>query len=176
MIVFYQGRRGAGKTLTMVKDGLRFKLNDWNIYSNIKVEFEHTLLSSEEIINIKKSDIQNCVLMIDEIQILLDSRRGMKKSNIDFSAFIQQIRKRNIIILCTTQYSNNVDLRFRQHVDIIARPRYLKRYNVVEVVYMDITTEDEYDTAYNIDSMTIVYNPSNIFGLYNTNTIIKGEV
>lgn len=173
MIVLYSGRRGCGKTLTMTKDALKLRSLGWDIYSNIALGFDHTLLSTQEIIDIGKTDLENCVLVIDEIQVLLDSRRSARSGNLDFSYFIQQIRKRGIIILCTTQFSGTVDLRIRQHVDIIARPRYDKETGVCSVVYIDITAEDMYDAFSAPVSVEIVYDARPIFEMYNTKAIIE---
>ena len=102
MIVLYTGRRGAGKTLSMVKDGYKFSLNGYKVYSNIELGFAE-YVENDWILNIHKTELHDIVLIIDEIQLLIDSRRSARKGNVDFSYFIQQIRKRNIIILCTTQ-------------------------------------------------------------------------
>jgi hypothetical protein len=176
MIVLYSGRRGCGKTLSMVKDAYKYKLSEYKIYSNIELEFTQ-FMENEDIINIHKTDIENAVLVIDEIQLIIDSRRSSRKGNVDFSYFIQQIRKRNIIILCTTQFSGTVDLRLRQHVDIIARPRYDKELKVCEVTYIDMTAINdnlfinEFENT--IPSVTIVYDATLIFSLYDTNRIQK---
>lgn len=176
MIVLYTGRRGAGKTLSMVKDGYKYKLNEYKVYSNIELDFAE-FMENEEIINIQKTDIENAVLIIDEIQLLLDSRRSARKGNLDFSYFIQQIRKRNIIILCTTQFSGTVDLRLRQHVDIVARPKYDKELKVCEITYIDMTSINDSmfmnDNDFQIPSITIVYDAQDIFSLYDTNRIQK---
>lgn len=175
MIVLYQGRRGAGKTLSMVRDGYKFHLNGMKVYSNIAVQYPHEYISEDDILKIDdKSHINNCVLMVDEIQILLDSRRSMNDENVNFSRFIQQIRKRNIILLGTAQFSNTVDLRLRQHIDILAKPQYYKDYQVVKVTYIDITVIDEFDIYDDKPySVTIVFDATPIYKLYNTLDIVR---
>jgi len=175
MIILYSGRRGCGKTLTMIKDALRYQENGWPIYSNIALEIPHTLLTTEEIINIGKSDLKDCVLLIDEIQVLVDSRRSARSGNLDFSYFIQQIRKRNITILCTTQFSGTVDLRLRQHVDIIARPRFDKKLLVCAVMYIDATVESMTDLYSEPMSIEIVYDARDVFRFYDTKNIIVAQ-
>ena len=169
MIVLYTGRRGSGKTLTMIKDAWQLYNSGYEIYSNINIGFDHTFIDGMDAIQIdKNSDLKDCVLLIDELQVLFDSRKSMKKENVNFSNFLQQIRKRNIILLCTTQFAGTVDLRLRQHVDIIARPRYLEKYRVCEVLYLDATAYE--DTSATMESMTrlVVYDPEPIFKMYNT--------
>jgi len=176
LIVLYTGRRGSGKTLSMVKDGYKMKLNGLKIYANIELHFAE-YIENDDIINIQNTELRDCVLIIDEIQLIIDSRRSARKGNVDFSYFIQQIRKRNIIILCTTQFSGTVDLRLRQHVDILARPKFDKELKVCEITYIDLTAMNDIlymnDENFQIPSITIIYDAELIFPLYDTNRIQK---
>lgn len=172
MICLYLGRRGAGKTLSMVKDTYLYYKNGKRIITNMNsLNFEHTYMTNEEILKLTKdSDITNCVLVVDEIQLLFDSRRSMKKENITFSNFIQQIRKRGIILLGTTQFDNTIDKRLRDHTDIIALPKFNKNYNVCRVKYLDPTsTQDLENISGEFDSITSYYDATMVYKLYNTN-------
>jgi hypothetical protein len=174
MIVLYKGARGRGKTLTMIKDALQYQLDGWRVFTNMENSRIGTFLSTNEILKIdKQSTIQQCVLVIDEIQSLFDSRRSMRKENLSFSYFIQQIRKRGIILLCTTQYMNTVDLRLRQHIDVLAIPRINRDLDVCSVRYIDMTSieDEEYGIA-EPNSTEIVYSTKEIYGLYDTKEII----
>jgi len=178
MIVLYKGGRGRGKTLTMVKDGLQYYLEGYRVLSNFQCEFTEKL-DNEEILQLdKNSELFNCIILIDEIQIFFDARRGMLKQNLTFSNFVQQIRKRNITILCTTQYSNTIDLRLRQHLDIIAFPSFIERLHLCKVVYMDLTRSEDpqmfIDPDYQFKPATIeiIYNAEPIFKLYDTTEMI----
>lgn len=178
MIVLYKGARGRGKTLSMVKDGAEYFLEGYKVIRNFECSFGQ-YIDNEEILNLSKnSNLNNCVMLIDEIQIFFDNRRSMTKQNITFSNFVQQIRKRNIIILCTTQYSNTIDLRLRQHLDIIAFPNYIKDKKVCEVTYMDLTRLQDNDLILGQQAefkpilSKIVFNAEPIFNLYNTSEMI----
>ena len=178
MIVLYKGARGRGKTLSMVKDGLGFYLNGYKILRNFHCSFGE-YIDNEEVLGLSKnSNLNNAVLLIDEMQIFFDNRRSMTKQNITFSNFVQQIRKRNIIILCTTQYSNTIDVRLRQHLDIIAFPNFKKDKNICEVTYMDLTRLQDNDlilgTGQEFRPMLskIIFNAEPIFKLYNTEEMI----
>lgn len=174
MILLYKGHRGCGKTLSMVKDGFKFFQKGYSILRNFECSFGK-YISEEEILNLDKySDIQNCVIMMDEVQIFFDSRRSMRSQNLTFSNFIQQIRKRNIILLCTTQYSNTIDLRLRQHIDVIAYPMFLKQYNVCEITYIDLTTleDDLFGKIREPKSIRVVFNAIPVYKIYNTNEMI----
>jgi hypothetical protein len=164
----------------MVKDGYQFYKDGYKILRNFECSYGK-YIDNEQILNLdKNSNIKDCVLMIDEMQIFFDSRQSMRKSSIHFSNFIQQIRKRNIIVLCTTQYSNTIDLRLRQHLDIIAYPNFIKYLDVCEVTYFDLTSlENDISivSGYSdlqVTPMTrkIVYNCIPIFKMYNTEEMI----
>lgn len=178
MIVLYKGARGRGKTLSMVKDGYAYYLEGYRVLSNFECGFgEH--IENDSILSFSKdSDLYDCVLLIDEIQIFFDNRQSMTKKNITFSNFVQQIRKRNIIILCTTQYSNTIDLRLRQHLDIIAFPNFIKDKLVCVVTYMDLTRLQDNDLMLGNEGelkpmlAKIVFNAIPIFNLYNTSEMI----
>lgn len=173
MIILYKGRRGCGKTLSLVKDGYSYHKAEWRVYRNFSCEFGD-YISNEDILNLnKESTIFNAVLMIDEIQIFFDSRRSMRKEALRFSNFIQQIRKRNIILLCTTQYTNTVDLRLRSHLDVMAYPDFDKRLKVCSVVYEDLTSiEDTFYMGLQPRTVKIVFNAKPFFKMYNTNQMI----
>ncbi len=174
----YQGRRGCGKTLTLVKDATNYYYDGWKIYSNMfTLKIPHKYISEQEMLSInKESKINDCVLIVDEIQLLLESRRSMKKENISFSNFIQQIRKRNIILLCTTQFTGTVDLRLRQHIDIRVTPRIDKKLHVVEATYYDMTSIEDYGLTKPLNNIpqniTVVFDAMQVYGKYNTREML----
>ncbi|MFW6130936.1 MAG: zonular occludens toxin domain-containing protein [Atribacterota bacterium] len=174
MIVLYKGARGRGKTLTMTKDALKYYNNGWRVYSNMEGLPFATYISPEDIMKIdKNSDLRDCVLVVDEVQVLFDSRASMRKENRGFSYFIQQIRKRGLIFLATTQFAGTVDLRFRQHVDIIAVPNFNKYYKVCEVEYIDITSQEDLEFLMTEPkSKKVLFDARPIFNLYNTKELI----
>lgn len=178
MICLYKGKRGCGKTLTMVKDGYNFHCLGWKVFRNFHCSFGE-LITEEEIINLdKRSDIYNAVIMMDEVQIFFDARRSMRKRNLDFSNFIQQIRKRNIILLGTTQYANTVDLRFRQHVDVLVYPEFWKDLNVCQALYVDATSTEDLllNQIKQPVTVPIVFEAWKVFPLYNTEELIGQNI
>ena len=174
-IILYKGAKGRGKTLTMVKDAYRYYLKNWNILSNMNSIPFAKPITTEEILNLNKnSTINQCILVIDEIQIFFDSRRSIRKENLDFSNFIQQVRKRGIILLCTTQYANTVDLRLRQHIDILVYPFFNKTYNACKVIYVDMNTIEDtiLGKIKQPEMVTIVFDTLPIYKLYDTHEVI----
>lgn len=172
MIITYLGRRGSGKTLTMVKDAYIEYKRGKQIISNIKGIPFAVFMDNKDILSLdKNSDLFNAVILIDEAQIFFDSRRSMKKENISFSNFVQQIRKRNIDLYLTTQFANAIEKRLRDHTDIIAKVKFIDIYKLCKVKYIDITSvEDEYMEQ--PLSVEVIYDATAIFRLYDTNQMI----
>jgi len=174
-IILYTGRRGAGKTLTMVRDAYKYYLNNWKIITNMTSLVFGEKMEGEEILKIdKSSNLNNCILVFDEIQIYFDSRSFGSKKNKTFSNFIQQIRKRNIILLVTTQYLNTIEKRLRQHIDIEVYPDYIEKYPICKATYIDITSLENniLETLKEPKSTTTIYDPLPIFKLFKTEEII----
>lgn len=114
-------------------------------------------------------------MVLDELQLFFDSRNFGKQENKNFSYFIQQIRKRNVHIIGTTQYANTVELRFRQHIDFLAYPSYDSFVKVCTVKYYDLTMlEDiELDELASLVPAVICFDATQIFKLYDTNEMLK---
>lgn len=181
MIVLYKGSRGKGKTLSMTKDAFIYFQHGFRVLSNFSLKFGEKV-SNEGILALNKdSALFDCVLVIDELQILFDSRSWKKDTSLKFSNFIQQIRKRNIIILATTQYVNTVDKRFRQHIDVFAYPEFSKELAYCKVTYLDLSSFEDIDLkiltndSISLDVLkrrTIVFFARPIYALYNTAEMI----
>lgn len=176
-IVLYKGKKGSGKTLTMVKDGYNYYKDGWLVLRNFNAKFG-VKVSNDLLRKLSRdSPIRNCVIMIDELQILYDARRSSSKTNVNVSNFIQQIRKRNIILLGTTQYTATVEKRIRENSDVVVLPNYIKSLKVCEVIYADVTYEEtnpEYfsQLEINVPQQKVVYDATLVFPLYDTEEFI----
>lgn len=173
MIVIYKGSRGKGKTLTMVRDAYKYYTLGYKILANFSLKFGSYITGDEVLALNKSSELYNCVLVLDELQLFFDSRNFSRLQNKEFSNFIQQIRKRNIIILFTTQYSNTIDLRIRQHIDVVAYPYFDKVSNICKVYYFDLTKLEDDMSDIDIKPIKVYYNAKNVFSLYNTYEMLK---
>lgn len=174
MNVMYKGAQGCGKTLTLAKDLYKFHLAGWKVYRNFYLTFgKH--ITNDDLMNLDRYDenLKDCVLGIDEIQYILDSRQGSRKTAIHITQFLQQLRKRGINLLCTTQFLRNVDLRLKQVIDTEAHPNFIKKYNVCEVIYIDLTqVENNFYMQTEPHKIKMVYDAEPIFKLYKTREFI----
>lgn len=172
MITLYKGSRGKGKTLTMVKDAYKYFLAGYKVLANFKLNFGEYISPEETLVLNRYSMMENCVLVLDEIQLFFDSRNFQKQENKDFSNFLQQIRKRNIKILCTAQYTNTIDLRLRQQIDMVAYPHYNRKTKICKVDYFNLTVIEDNVNLKALRPFTVFFDALPIFKLYNTHEIL----
>lgn len=120
MIVGFIGNMGGGKTLSMVKYAYEKYLSGFTIYSNIHLDFPHKKLDLELILDYANEDKQfpKSVFLIDEAHIYLEARRSASKRNIVITYFILQTRKKDILLLYTTQNFYQVEKRLREQTDV----------------------------------------------------------
>ncbi len=171
LIVGYLGRRGRGKSLSMVKDAYNYFCRGWHIYTNmLNVNFPTEVINNIDVLDMAERDeFSHCVIAIDELQVIINSRRSQRDENVLFLNFIEQIRKRNVILLYTTQFNKRVDIGIRDHLDIEAYPRMLivgdnTKNPLCEVTYVDITSQEE--PPFILESRTLVYEAKQVFNLY----------
>lgn len=121
------GKQGSGKTLFTTKLAIDNK-EGRRIFSNYTlygVEFQKITLGNEDEERRGSIDIlkaldddphyfDNSIMLLDEIHVYLDSLDFMRKNNRRLHTFFSQLRKRNILLLGTTQYIMNVDIRIRR--------------------------------------------------------------
>lgn len=115
MIILYVGDFGSGKTRGAVgnvvarwKDGLQ-------VYSNMKLNVPHKHIADVDL----KTEINNCILFLDEIHLEVDSRRPGSNQNLSWTYLFTQTRKARCDVVGTTQDVGQVDVRFRNFIDLL---------------------------------------------------------
>jgi len=178
MVGFYIsiGKQGSGKTAFITK--LCFdNANNRKIFSNYTLyglEYQPITFDTSndpdkisilDMLDDNPNFFNNSIMLLDEIHIYLDSLDFMRKNNRRLQVFFSQLRKRNIILLATTQYIMNVDIRIRRQC-----------MNVFEMehVYKDLftVTTHEIDGYFTreISSYNLVL--SEQYSRYDTNELI----
>lgn len=111
---------GSGKTLSMVRQAYHYYLEGYKVLTNMALNFPHERITSKDVVQFAKhrKGLYNCVVLIDEIHIFLDSRRSASKKNLVGSYFITQTRKQKVKLLGTTQHRHQVDRRVRDNTDM----------------------------------------------------------
>lgn len=122
MITGYYGIQGAGKTLTMVYDLVKNNhRKKKTIKTNMVIAVESEVITKKEIVEYTKTDsnIKNCYMALDEIQMIADSRNSMSKANKLISYLVLQARKRSVDLSYTTQSIHQVEKRLRDQTDYL---------------------------------------------------------
>lgn len=113
MLVGIQGKMGAGKTLSASILGSYI-----SAATNVPLSANYGLIRSERLTSMRDFwNLDGGVCVWDEIWLTLDSR--LWGDNVAVSRFINQTRKKNLILIYTTQHINQVELRVRQATDIL---------------------------------------------------------
>jgi len=116
IVVGLFGRRDQGKSLSMtaiarfLKNAAIAKGSDLTVLANYWVQFasaSHPHLM-DELLQFPPW-AWDALLLVDEIAVFVSRRRSLARDNVMFSAFLQQIRKRRIQVIWTTQFPTQID-------------------------------------------------------------------
>ena len=122
-----------------------------------------------DILKMLKEDsnyFNNSIMLLDEIHLYFDSRDFMKKNNRIIQTFFSQLRKRNILLLATTQYILHLDVRIRRQALGVFQMTHIKD-SIFEAQLYEI---DGYFTNY---IRSDLYNLEEYYKYYNTNELIE---
>jgi hypothetical protein len=120
MIVSLEGVQGTGKTTAGV--GLSYEehlVNERKVISNQHLNFDFQMFSLEWFLeHLADHEMEDCVLLLDEMYQIADSRSSQSKLNKLFTYFIVQTRKRGVDLYLCTHHIDHIDLRLRRAVDV----------------------------------------------------------
>ena len=125
IVVMFYGRRGQGKTLGMTSSALCMKKRYAQQRDPFKVAANYEVAFAEykdprlvdELIKFPE-EAKNMIVLIDEAGASFHNRKSMRGASVDFSTFLQQIRKRSIEVCFTVQYPQIVDYNVLLQVDL----------------------------------------------------------
>lgn len=170
------GQQGSGKTLFITKL-LVDSYNNRKIYSNYTLyglPYTKITLNRDSAEDVPKlfdmlkdnPDIFNdSIILIDEIHLDLDSRDFMKNNQRQIQVFFSQLRKRNILLLATTQYIMHVDIRVRRQLKNVFDMTHVKD-NIFQVITSKV------DGYYTEEINRYFLNLSYYYKYYDTKEII----
>jgi len=113
MLVGIMGTMGAGKTITMsiLMEYLHYTLNA-PLSANYGLQNASLIKTTRQVWS-----MENGAFGFDEIWVTLDARSS--KSNVLLSHWVNQTRKKRLIVFYTTQHIRQVDVRVRNGTDIL---------------------------------------------------------
>lgn len=172
------GRQGSGKTAFITKLLVDNYTSDKRVYSNYslfgidyqKITFDNKKNKNSidilEVIRENPDYFNNSIMLLDEIHIYFDSRDFMRQNNRIIQNFFSQLRKRNILLLGTTQYILHLDVRIRRQALAVFQMENLKD----GIFRVDVHEIDGYFTRF-VKSELV--NLNDYFRYYDTNELIE---
>ena len=160
------GLLGSGKTLGMVLfTYIDYLEEDVKVYSNFKTSFSE-MVNPLDLIDFELND---CVLMLDELGSLFDSRNTNSRMNILLSYFFMQSRKKKVKIRYTSQLLGLVDKRGRDITDYRILCRALPNTQNPERFSYTL-----FVGAHRLGAVTLSYEKAKeeLFNLYDTEEVI----
>lgn len=164
MIIAFVGKMGSGKTLSMTKFVYDYYKRGCSIYANYGLKIPYEQVDYEKIKNLSE-DFQNSVLCLDEIHVFIDSRASASDINKRVSYFITQSRKRNLVLMYTTQKFNQVEKRLRENTDYMVECSKTVK-NGKMYIRCNMTDTDGKSKKFTIDA-------ADIFKLYDTHEVVN---
>lgn len=175
MIVCFIGTVGSGKTLGMTREGYRYYLRGHKVFSNYALAFPHERLTAKKLYELieDKAQLQDCVILLDELHVWLDSRASMRKKQRMITYFILQTRKRNVRLLCSTQHFEQVDKRLRKTTDILVFCRNLtNKSSLVSAKGWTVLEQQSFEQYGSNPPKREVYLANKYYELFDTEEII----
>lgn len=141
-----------GKTLDMVRTSFLWHKEDKRV---VRANFNLTFGERINIMELIDFELENCILLLDEIQTFLDSRSsGEAETILDY--FFMQSGKRDVDILWSAQLLRSVDVRLRELTSTYRQAWKTKRGFVYKVYLFgefqgfDLVTFKEAKKYYNL--------------------------
>ena len=172
------GRQGSGKTAFITKLLVDNYSNDKKVYSNYTlfgIDYEKITFNDRrnknaiDILDVIKDNpnyFNNSIMLLDEIHLYFDSRDFMKNNNRIIQNFFSQLRKRNILLLATTQYILHLDIRIRRQALAVFQMANLRD----GIFRVDVHEIDGYFTRFLRSELV---NLNDYFNYYDTNELIE---
>ncbi len=148
-IELYLGEKRSGKTLGMTAETREnIKQNpEIKVYANYHLNtkyfpnFQYITKKDLEDFYKNKAEFSNCIFLIDEIHVFMDSRRFGREGNIKIGYFLGQMGKRGNVFRGTTHFPHLVDFRLRAYCE---RWVYCRKGVIINKKWLMIKNNNKY--------------------------------
>lgn len=158
MLVGIMGKMGTGKTLSMSILAEYFSIKSGSsLYAN------YALQNSQKINSLNQVwQLENGIFCFDELWLTMDSR--LYNDNVVMTRWINQTRKKKMVIFYTTQHIRQVELRVRNATDILIVCE--KKPSGIWLNFIDY----QFRT---LGRRFLISNPKMFYTLYNTYEVLE---
>lgn len=128
MIVSLEGIQGSGKTTAAIALAYyHHKEFGRKVISNDHLNMDYTHFDIAWFLeHLVDHEMEECILILDEMYQIADSRSSQTKLNKLFTYFAVQTRKRGVDLYICTHHLDHIDLRLRRAVDIRGACKYFR--------------------------------------------------
>lgn len=158
MLLGVVGKMGAGKTYSMSVFAYLFShLLNVPLYANYELLEAKRIQTVEDVWK-----MENGIFCFDEIWLTMDSR--LSKGAIDLTRWINQTRKKKVIVMYTSQSFGQVDLRVRKATDFLFyafKDHGAQKFTIVDAQYGDV------------GKTLAIRQPEKFYHLYNTFEVLQ---
>lgn len=152
------GKMGAGKTLSMtILSSYLARATGAPLYANYGLKNSEKVESLNEAVEKDKA-----ILNLDEIWLSADSRAW--KDNVRLTQWVNQTRKKQMIVFYTTQHIRQVEMRIRNGTDILIYCE--KKPDGIWLNFIDWQYKK-------LGKRFLIENPSRFYPLYDTYEVLK---
>ncbi len=168
------GRRGHGKTTLLALLGEHDYSNGKKVIANFDLSFPYFRMSFADIIELPE-ELQDATLLLDEMQVGAGAREALKKTNQTINKFITQLRKRNILLIYSTQNFMFIDKSIRSQTDFLVVTEKTATNGIYKVITVD--RNDFTDSAFGSVINVFKFNANDLYNrnVFNTNEIVNFE-
>lgn len=161
---------GAGKSISLTALGYMAHLSGLNVWSNIKQNYPYKYLWGPEQLEqaLEDQTLRDSMIIFDDINTLIDSRRGTARVNLLATYFAQQARKRNLIFIFSCPLLIWTDVRLSDLADLVI---YCRFHEEREAVGWTIYDYRQFPPAVSNLELSAPF----FYGLYDTEEIVTPE-
>jgi len=158
MLIGIMGKMGSGKTLTMtILANYLSQVNKVPLWAN------YGLINSKRIKTLKDLwSVDGGIVALDEIWLTMDSR--MWKDNVAMTRWVNQTRKKKLIVMYTTQHIRQVELRVRNGTDILIYCE--RKKGIFELTFIDYQYRK-------IGNRLLISQPNKFYTWYDTFEVLE---
>jgi len=161
---------GAGKTLSLTLLGYIAHKSGVKIWANYGLSFKSKYLWGPEQLEqaLEDKTLRNCMILFDDINTMIDSRRGTARINRVVTYLAQQARKRNLFFAFSAPLLIWTDVRLDDLADWVIYARFLEE---TEEVMWSLYDRRYFPPA----SISLTFPAKPVYPLFDTKEIIMPE-
>lgn len=158
MLVGIMGKMGSGKTLSMsIIASYLSRVTEAPLYANYTLKGAEPVESMNDVMK-----VNGAIFCFDEMWLTMDAR--MWKDNVRLTHWVNQTRKKKMIVFYTTQHIRQIELRARNATDILIVAE--KKKEGHWLTFIDYQYKE-------IGKRFLIDSPDRFYSLYNTFEVLK---